>query len=70
MPLDPADVAVDTFAAPGTPSALLAGAEGTVATHVAVGGDGVMELLTHSSLVRHPADDEQPTQDENVRTYA
>ncbi len=48
--LDPAEVAVDTFAAPGTPSALLAGAEGTVATHVAVGGDGVMELLeTHAS---------------------
>jgi thiol-disulfide isomerase/thioredoxin/uncharacterized membrane protein YphA (DoxX/SURF4 family) len=68
--LDPAEVAVDTFAAPGTPSALLAGAEGTVATHVAVGGDGVMELLTHSSLVLHPADDEQPTRDENVRTYA
>jgi hypothetical protein len=52
--LDPADVAVDTFAAPGTPSALLAGAEGTVATHVAVGGDGVMELLKiHASLSRN-----------------
>lgn len=48
--LDPTDVAVDTFAAPGTPSALLASAEGTIATHVAVGGDGVMELLqTHAS---------------------
>jgi thiol-disulfide isomerase/thioredoxin len=68
--LDPTDVAVDTFAAPGTPSALLAGAEGTVATHVAIGGDGVMELLTPSSLVSQPADDEQPTHDENVRTYA
>jgi hypothetical protein len=30
----------------------------------------VMELLTPSSLVSQPADDEQPTHDENVRTYA